>query len=99
MNIVQEFPANCAILHLSGRLDTATAPELERQISTLSCTNLILDMQELTYVSSAGLRVLLMAHKKFSPSGTMKLTGVCDAVKDVLDITGFSDILTVEQGD
>ena len=59
-------------------------------------TALVLDMKELSYVSSAGLRVLLVAQKKMSRIGSMKLTGVCDEVMEVLEMTGFADILEIE---
>ena len=83
---------------LEGRLDTTTAPELEHELkgSMDSAETLTLDFSKLEYISSAGLRVLLSAHKAMSPKGGMKVTNVNEIVKEVFDITGFSDILTIE---
>ena len=85
-------------MKLGGRLDTTTAPELEKAFEENMevSKDLILDMKELEYISSAGLRVLLAAQKKMNQSGKMKLTGVSDEVMEVFEITGFSDILTIE---
>ena len=85
-------------MKLGGRLDTTTAPELEKAFEENMevSKDLILDMKELEYISSAGLRVLLTAQKKMNQSGKMKLTGVSDEVMEVFEITGFSDILTIE---
>lgn len=97
MTIHTEKRDSAATLHISGRLDTTTAPELERAVATLpgDTKELILDMAGVTYISSAGLRVLLGAQKKMNKLGSMKLTGVCEAVMEVLEITGFADILTI----
>ena len=83
---------------LNGRLDTTTAPELEKTIkdSLGGITTLVFDMENLKYVSSAGLRVLLTTQKIMSKQGVMKLIKVNDAVMDIFEITGFSDILTIE---
>ena len=99
MTIHTEKKDTAVTLHISGRLDTMTAPELETAVNAISddVKDLTLDMTEVTYISSAGLRVLLGAQKKMSRIGSMKLTGVCEAVMDVLEITGFADILTIEQ--
>ena len=82
-----------------GRLDTITAPSLEKTIadSIGSIESLVLDMKGLEYISSAGLRVLLGAQKKMQKVGTMKLIGVCEEVMEVLEMTGFADILTIEK--
>lgn len=97
MTINTEMKDATATLHISGRLDTTTAPELESTVAALpdGIKELILDMAEVTYISSAGLRVLLISQKKMNKLGSMKLTGVCEAVMDVLEITGFADILTI----
>ena len=99
MTIHTEKKDTAVTLHISGRLDTTTAPELETAVNAIpdDVKDLTLDMAEVTYISSAGLRVLLGAQKKMSRIGSMKLTGVCEAVMDVLEITGFADILTIEQ--
>lgn len=98
MTIHAEKTNETAILKLEGRLDTTTAPELESTIDGLDADvkDLVLDMNDIEYISSAGLRVLLGAHKKMSKIGTMKLIGVCDAVMEVLEMTGFADILVIE---
>lgn len=97
MTINTENKQSGVTLHISGRLDTTTAPELEKAINALTgdIGELTLDMAEVTYISSAGLRVLLGAQKKMNKLGSMKLTGVCEAVMEVLEITGFADILTI----
>ena len=83
---------------LDGRLDTMTSPELETELnnSLEGAETLTLDMSKLAYISSAGLRVLLAAHKAMSAKGGMKLTNVNEIVQEVFDVTGFADILTIE---
>lgn len=83
---------------LVGRLDTTSAPSLEAEINAMSdgITALILDFEGLEYISSAGLRVVLAAQKKMNAAGSLTVTHVNDDVMDVFDITGFSDILTIE---
>ena len=85
-------------IEVVGRLDTITAPVLEKTIGENigSIQILILDFKGLEYISSAGLRVILGAQKKMQNSGAMKLTGVCESVMEVLEMTGFADILTIE---
>ena len=84
------------VLELEGRLDTTTAPMLDQAIHEEmgDAKHLVLDMKELAYISSAGLRVLLSAQKK--TKGAMKLTNVCELVMEVFEMTGFADILTIE---
>ena len=81
---------------LDGRLDTTTAPELERVLCENydGCGSLTIDCAALSYISSAGLRVLLAAQKK--SRGKMKLTNVCELVMEVFEMTGFADILVIE---
>lgn len=83
---------------VEGRLDTTTAPEFEKALGELlnGVTELVLDMTNLEYVSSAGLRVILKVQKVMFSQGRMKLTGVNESVMEVFEITGFSDILTIE---
>ena len=82
---------------LEGRLDTMTAPNLEAELKNLDgVESLTMDFSKLEYISSAGLRVLLWAHKTMSPKGGMKVTHVNEIVQEVLDVTGFADILTIE---
>lgn len=97
MTINTEKNESALTLHISGHLDTTTAPELEAAIKALPADTkeLTLDLAELTYISSAGLRILLSAQKRMRKMGSMKLTGVQDTVMDVLKLTGFADILTI----
>ena len=83
-------------VNLDGRLDTTTAPELEKFIGDnySSTGSLVINCEKLVYVSSAGLRVLLAAQKK--TKGAMKLTNVCELVMEVFEMTGFADILVIE---
>ncbi len=87
-----------AVFELDGRLDTTTAPELELELrqSLDGVENLILDLEKLEYISSAGLRVLLLAVKLLHNKGTMKVVHANDLVMEVFEVTGFSDILTIE---
>ena len=86
------------VIMLTGRLDTATAPALEKTIQEdiAETSNLVLDMRNLEYLSSAGLRVILGAEKKMQKKGKMKLTNVCEDVMELLAMTGFAEILTIE---
>ena len=83
---------------LEGRLDTMTAPELEKELnaSLNDADTLTMDFANLAYISSAGLRVLLSAHKVMSRKGGMKVVNVNEIVKEVFDVTGFADILSIE---
>ena len=98
MTIEKKFGNDSATLIVSGRLDTQTAPELENELDSIlsGLKELIFDMKNLEYVSSAGLRVILKAQKAMNAQGSMKLTGVNDSIMEVFDITGFLDILTIE---
>ena len=86
------------ILEITGRLDTITAPTLDKTINDHfdEFESLILDLKNLEYISSAGLRVLLSAQKKMQQVGNMKVMNVCEEVMEVFEITGFADILTIE---
>ena len=98
--MTMEIKKNTAetMIRISGRLDTITAPTLDKTINEEigDTKNLILDMKGLEYISSAGLRVLLGAQKKMQKIGSMKVTGVCEAVMEVFEMTGFADILVIE---
>lgn len=85
-------------LSVIGRLDTTTAPDLDKAIREAleGLKDLELDFSQLEYISSAGLRVLLSAQKAMNKLGRMRLTGVKEAVMEVFSITGFADILTIE---
>jgi anti-sigma B factor antagonist len=86
------------VIEIVGRLDTITAPALDKTISEDigDAKNLVLDLKGMEYISSAGLRVLLTAQKKMQKVGSMKLTGVCEDVMEVFEMTGFADILVIE---
>ena len=94
-----EIKKNAAetIIEIVGRLDTITAPALDKTISEdLGDTkNLVLDVKGMEYISSAGLRVLLSAQKKMQKIGTMKVVNVCAEVMEVFEMTGFADILVI----
>ena len=87
-----------ATIEIVGRLDTTTAPSLEKTLNDDmgDTKNLILDLKGLEYISSAGLRVLLAAQKKMQQIGSMKVINVVESVMEVFEITGFADILTIE---
>ena len=98
MTIEKKINGEAVTLIVSGRLDTQTAPELEKELDAVltGLKELTFDMTNLEYVSSAGLRVILKAQKAMNMQGSMKLTGVNDSIMEVFDITGFLDILTIE---
>ena len=85
------------VIELSGRLDTSTAPVLDKTINEdiPENANLTLDLKGLEYISSAGLRVLLGAQKRMQKCGAMKLKNVCEEVMDIFEMTGFADILDI----
>lgn len=83
-------------LTVSGRLDTLTAPQLESSLQLEGVTELVFDLTDLEYVSSAGLRVFLGAQKKMMLQGNMELVGVKPIVREVLDMTGFSAFFTIK---
>ena len=86
------------IIEIVGRLDTITAPALDKTINEDigNAKNLVLDVKGMEYISSAGLRVLLAAQKKMQKIGSMKVMGVCEEVMEVFEMTGFADILVIE---
>ena len=99
MKINKSLNGNELTVALEGRLDTTTAPELEQELkaSLNDVTTLTMDFSGLDYISSAGLRMLLSTHKAMmSRGGTMKVTHVNEMVQEVFEVTGFSDILTIE---
>lgn len=98
MKITKNMNGTELIISLEGRLDTTTAPELEQALkdSMDGANTLTLDFGKLDYISSAGLRVLLSAHKAMSKKGGMKVIHVNDMVSEVFDVTGFADILTIK---
>ena len=98
MTIEIKATADVTTLEVAGRLDTTSAPVLEKTINEdiNGAKNLILDIKEVSYISSAGLRVLLSAQKKMQKIGSMKVMNVCPAVMEVFEMTGFADILVIE---
>ena len=97
--MTMEIKKNAAetTIQIIGRLDTITAPSLDKTINEEigETKNLILDLKNLEYISSAGLRVLLSAQKKMQKIGSMKVVNVCEEVMDVFEMTGFADILVI----
>ena len=98
MTIEIKKNADELVLEITGRVDTITAPALEKTINENleGVKTLILDLKSLEYISSAGLRVLLSAQKKMQQVGVMKVVNVCELVMEVFEMTGFADILNIE---
>lgn len=98
MTINKKRNGNTLTAVIEGRLDTGTTPEAEKEFkdSLDGVTELILDFSKLDYISSAGLRLLLSLQKTMNTRGSMKIQHPNDVVKEIFEVTGFSDILTVE---
>ena len=98
MNITETREGSKLTVALEGRLETTTAPDFEEVIKTKldGVTELVIDLSQIEYVSSAGLRVILSAQKKMNIQGSMKVTGVNEIIGEIFDVTGFSEILTIE---
>ena len=98
MNIIQNRQDTALVVALEGRLDTTTAPELEAALTEAldGVESLTMDFEKLEYISSAGLRVLLSAQKRMMKQGEMKVIHVNETIMEIFEVTGFSDILTVE---
>lgn len=98
MTITKSVNGTSLSIALSGRLDTTTAPQLEAELknSLEGKTELILDFAELSYISSAGLRILLSTQKIMNTQGKMIIRNVCDDILEVFDLTGFQEYLTIE---
>lgn len=98
MNIVKTREGSKLTLALEGRLDTTTAPQLEAEVkgNLAGVTELALDFSQLEYLSSAGLRVILAAQKVMNKQGEMVVRHVNETILEVFEVTGFSDILTIE---
>ena len=98
MTIDKKKEGNRLVLAVSGRRDTMTAPELENVIKDNmdGVEELILDFKDLEYISSAGLRVVLGARKAMGNKGSFAVRNLCSDVREIFDITGFSDIITIE---
>ena len=98
LNIDRKVEGNSLTMALTGRLDTTTAPELEKEVkeNIEGMENLTFDIASLEYISSAGLRVLLSAQKIMNKQGTMVVKNASEEVKEIFEVTGFADILTIE---
>lgn len=98
MNISKNLDSSKLTVELEGRLDTISAPELEAELkdSIDGITELVFDLKALEYISSAGLRVLLSAQKIMNKQGKMVIRNANDDIKEIFDVTGFIDILTLE---
>ena len=98
MTIEIKTAGNETVMELIGRLDTRTAPVLDKKLlaEVPETANLTLDLKGLEYISSAGLRVLLSAQKRMQKAGSMKLKNVREEVMDVFEMTGFAEILVIE---
>ena len=98
MTVTKTKNGNALLAKIEGRLDTATAPVFEQDIKPAldGISELTLDFTKLDYISSAGLRVLLSLQKTMNRQGAMKITGVNEVVNEILEVTGFSEILTIE---
>ena len=97
MDIIKNTDGSTLNVALIGRLDTITAPSLDKELkdSLNGITTLAFDFSKLEYISSAGLRVLLSAQKVMNKQGTMTISSVNADIMEIFEITGFSDILTI----
>ena len=97
MNITQEKNADKLTLFIEGRIDTQTAPKLEEALgqSLDGVAKLIIDLKQTSYVSSAGLRVLLTAQKRMNKQGSLTVTNANEDLMEIFEVTGFTDILTI----
>ena len=97
MEIKKEQNGSALTIKVIGRLDAGSAPELSKELTTAldGVTDLTFDFDQLQYIASAGLRVLLVAHKRMNKQGSMKLINVSEPVLEVLDMTGFASLMTI----
>lgn len=98
MKIIKSQEAQKFTIAIAGRLDTTTAPELEAEFKAIlpEAKELILDFADLEYISSAGLRVILLGQKTMNKQGSMTICNVNEVVMEIFEITGFLDILTIQ---
>lgn len=98
LNMEKTVENGKAVFALEGRLDTLSSPELERELSAVlpGLRELVLDFGKLDYLSSAGLRVLLSAQKVMTRQGEMRIRRVNETIREIFEVTGFSEILTIE---
>ena len=99
LNISKKSEDSKLYVAVEGRLDTTTAPELEESLKDEldNVSELVIDLKDLDYISSAGLRVLLACQKKMMKQGKMTVTNPNDVISEIFEVTGFSDILTIEK--
>ena len=97
MDIIKETNGNKLTVKINGRLDTNSAPQLENEVveSLEGIEELVFDLSQMPYTSSAGLRVFLKAQKQMNKQGSMCVIGACEDVLEVFEITGFSDIINI----
>ena len=97
LNIEKQKENDCLNIKLEGRLDTTTAPQLDAELkeSLPGMTDVTIDLADLEYISSAGLRVLLATQKAMNKQGTLKVCNVNEIVMEIFEVTGFSEILTI----
>ncbi|MBR5338806.1 MAG: STAS domain-containing protein [Lachnospiraceae bacterium] len=98
MTITKTTEGNALTVILEGRLDTVTTPELEKELMGAldDIQELTFDFEKLSYISSAGLRVLLSSQKIMNTKGTMKVVHINENIMDIFEATGFTDVLTIE---
>ena len=98
LNISKKSEDSKLYVAVEGRLDTTTAPELEESLKDEldNASELVIDLKDLDYISSAGLRVLLACQKQMMKQGKMTVTNPNDVISEIFEVTGFSDILTIE---
>ena len=98
LNIEKKACGKELVLNLEGRLDTLSSPELEKVLreELNDVSDLTIDMEKLEYISSAGLRVLLLGQKRMRTEGSMKIKNVNETIQEIFEVTGFNDILTIE---
>ena len=99
MNIIRQQNGSTLNIALEGRLDTTTSPQLEAELraSLADVKELVFDLSALDYISSAGLRVLLSAQKVMNKQGEMRIRNVRPEIMEIFDVTGFVDILNIEE--
>ena len=98
MTVTRNLQGEKLILKVSGRVDTITAPNLEKELEGIDgAKDVVFDFDETEYVSSAGLRVILKAQKMMAQIGSFKVINVSEEVYEVFDITGFADVIAIEQ--
>lgn len=98
MKIIKEKENDCLTITLEGRLDALTSPQLDAELQGAyeGVKLLVFEFKNLAYISSAGLRIVLAAQKIMSQQGSMVIKNACDEIREIFDVTGFSDILTLE---